>query len=474
VDRGTPEGQPEMLIYDIPPKFAIDLPIERPEIYFGEHKNSYAITNTTIDPGEFDYPSGEENKYTTYRGTGGVVLDSFLKRLMFALHYKDINILISGNINNSSRILYRRNILDMVNTMTPFLEIDNDPYLVISDKKLYWVIDAFTTSDQFPYSAPALMYGKKVNYVRNSVKIVIDAYNGAMNYYVMDDRDPILKAYSGLFPAFFRKLDEMTPDLKSHLRYSEDMFNLQCQILLRYHMTDPNVFYNNEDAWNIPGQEYEGSQGQLRSYYLVTQLPGEKQSEFILIMPFTPLNKNNMIAFLTAKCDIPTYGEMNLHLLPKDKLSYGPMQIEARINQDPEISKQLTLWGQRGSGVIRGNMLVIPIEQSLLFIQPLYLKAQSSEMPELKQVIVSFNDKIVMERDLETAIEKLFYSGTSIQIEDLDSRRSYSDRMKDLAGKAYTHYSRAEQQMKSGNWKEYGSELDKLKEVLTLMKNMRE
>lgn len=474
VDRVTPEGQPELLIYDIPPKSDIGIKIDRPELYYGEHKNAYVITNTSIKPGEFDYPWGDDNKYTTYQGTGGTKLNSFFKRLLFAVSFGDINILISGEINTNSRILYKRNIMKMVSTMTPFLEIDNDPYLVISEGKMYWVVDAFTSSDQFPYSTPMRVGGKRINYIRNSVKIVIDAYNGSMKYYVIDKKDPVIEAYAKIFPGFFRDISEISPDLKSHLRYSKSMFDIQCNILKKYHMTDPNVFYNNEDAWDLPNQIYESNEEQLKSYYLVTRLPDEKESEFIIIMPFTPFKKNNMISFLTASCDFPNYGQLKLYQLPKEKLSYGPLLIEGRIDQDPEISKQLTLWSQKGSSVIRGNMLAIPIEESLLFIEPLYLKAESSAMPELKQVIVAFNDKIVMEKDLASAIEKLFYTGSFMQMDDSNSTRPFSEKIKDLSSKAYTHYSRAEQRMKAGDWKGYGDELKKLKEVLSMMKNMKE
>jgi len=473
VDRITSEGQPEMVVYDIPPKNDIGIKIDRPEIYYGEHNNSYVITNTNIKPGEFDYPSGDENKYTTYQGNGGTVLDSFFKKIMFALSFKDINILISQAITRESRILYRRNILDMIQTLTPFIEIDSDPYIVLSEGKMYWMIDAYTVSDRFPYSMTVKVGGKEINYIRNSVKITVDAYNGTINYYVVDEKDPIIKTYMGMFPGVFKKISAMSPDLQSHVRYAAAMFEVQSNMLLRYHMTDPNMFYNNEDAWHVARQVYEGNEEEVRSYYLVTRLPGEKVSEFILTIPFTPYKKNNMIGFMTAKCDMPDYGQLQLYTLPKEKLSYGPLQIEARIDQDADISKQLTLWGQKGSGVIRGNMLAIPIEESLLFIEPLYLKADTSEMPELKRVIVSFGDKIVMEKDLNSAIEKLFYSGSLTYMNEEDSRGTYAERIKDLAGKAYTHYTRAEQSMRDGDWKQYGEELKNLKDVLTMMKNIR-
>ncbi|MBN2158326.1 MAG: UPF0182 family protein [Spirochaetes bacterium] len=470
VDKVTSEGQPEMLIYDIPPKFSINIPIERPEIYFGEHENSYIITNTSMK--EFDYPYGEENKFTVYAGTGGTKLDSFFKRVLFAAAFKDINILISGTIDENSRIHYNRNISEMVREFTPFLEFDDDPYLAIAGKKLYWIIDAYTSTDQFPYSTPIAIGSRKINYLRNSVKIVIDAYNGTMDYYIADEKDPIIKVYDGIFPGIMKPMSEMPEEIKGHLRYPEALFTVQANMLLTYHMTDPNVFYNNEDAWHIANQVFENSEEPVESYYLVTRLPDEQRDEFIVIIPFTPFKKDNMIAFLTAKCDMPDYGELKLYLLPKDKLSYGPLQIEARINQNPEISKQLTLWSQKGSSVIKGNMLAIPIEESILFIQPLYLKAQSSEMPELKRVIVSFSDRIVMEQDLPAALEALFSGRTFVDAGSL-TEGSLESRLRDLSVRAMNQYNQAEASMREGNWTKYGEHINMLKGILQRMNSLK-
>jgi uncharacterized protein len=472
VDKATPEGLPEMLVYDIPPKTNIPIEIKEPRIYYGEHENPYVITNTNITSGEFDYPYGDQNKYTQYKGNGGIVLNSFFKRLLFAISFKDINILISSNIKNESRILYTQNIKEMVKKLTPFLEFDNDPYLVLADGRLFWLIDAYTMSDKFPYSTPTRTSDGSINYIRNSVKVVIDAYNGTMDYYISDDKDPIIKTYSNIFPGLFKNIKSMPDYLASHIRYPESLFNVQSHILLRYHMTDINVFYNNEDTWDIPKQVYDGKAEPIQSYYLVTTLPGESRSEFILIRPFTPINKDNMIAFLVAKCDPPYYGNMTLYTLPKEKLSYGPMQIDARIDQDPEISKQLTLWTQKGSGVIRGNMLVIPVEESLLFIEPLYLKAETSEIPELKRVIVSFADKVIMEENLKTALEKIFLQGRYIN-ESLAFDKNIEAKLKDYAGKAYTYFLRAEEHQRNGNWSGYGEEINHLREILKIMKDIQ-
>jgi len=469
VDRISSEGLPVFMMQDIPPKSDTGITIDRPEVYYGEHKNSYAITNTSIKPGEFDYPSGEENKYTTYSGSGGIKLDSFFKRFMAAVAFGDVNLLISGNISNESRILFKRNIVEIAQTYVPFLELDDDPYLAISGGKLYWIIDAYTQSDQFPYSTPINVNGKNINYIRNSVKIIIDAYDGKISCYISDSGDPIIKAYAKIFPDLFKDLKDVPEGLKSHIRYPETIFNIQSQILLKYHMTNPNVFYNNEDAWAIPTQIYGDAEELVHSYYLVTTLPNEKRSEFILILPFTPYKKNNMTSFLTAKCDMPDYGQLQLYQLPKDKLNYGPMQIEARINQDPEISKQLTLWSQKGSSVIRGNMLAIPVKESIIYIEPLYLKAETSEMPELKKVIVSFADKIVMENDLPSALEKLFFGGGFTSDSEKSSTKGMS--LKAMAERASFHFSKSEEYMRAGNWKGYGEELENLKNILNQMKN---
>ena len=469
VDRISSEGLPVFLMQDIPTKTDTGIKIDKPEVYYGEHNNSYAITNTSIKPGEFDYPSGDENKYTTYSGTGGIKLDSFFKRFMAALAFGDVNLLISGNISNESRILFKRNIVEIAQTFVPFLDLDDDPYLVISDGKLYWIIDAYTQSDQFPYSTPINAGGKNLNYIRNSVKIIIDAYDGKISCYISDNTDPIIKAYAKIFPALFKELKDVPEGLKSHIRYPETVFNIQSYMLLKYHMTNPNVFYNNEDAWDIPTQIYGDKEEAVHSYYLVTTLPNEKRSEFILILPFTPYKKDNMTSFLTAKCDMPDYGKLQLYQLPKDKLNYGPMQIEARINQDPEISKQLTLWSQKGSNVIRGNMLAIPIKESIIYIEPLYLKAETSEMPELKKVIVSFADKIVMENDLPSALEKLFFGGEFTSASEKSSTKGMS--LKAMAERASFHFSKAEEYMRAGNWKGYGEELESLKSILNQMKS---
>ncbi|MBN1533478.1 MAG: UPF0182 family protein [Spirochaetes bacterium] len=468
VDRITPEGQPDMIIRDIPPRTTASLPVDRPEIYYGEHRNDYVIANTSIEPGEFDYPYGDENKYARYQGKGGIPIDSLFTRILAAVYFKDKNMIFMGSITPSSRLLYRRNIVDMVNTFTPFLEFDDDPYLVLSEGRLYWIIDAYTTTGQFPYSSPIEVGRRRINYIRNSVKVVIDAYDGTMTYYITDRSDPLIRTYDRIFPGVFRDITAMPPDLLAHLRYPETIFNIQSRMLLKYHMTDPTIFYNNEDAWAIPMQISENQEEPVHSYYLVTRLPKEQRDEFILILPFTPYRRNNMVSFFVAKCDQPSYGELSLYRLPKDKLSYGPMQVEARIDQDPEISSQLTLWNQKGSSVLRGNMLAIPIEESILYIEPLYLKAASSEMPELRRVIVAFGDRIVMEKDLSSSLERLFGKGGIAQ-QATAPGMTQEMRLRDLASKAYNSYQRAEQSVRQGDWAKFGEEMKQLRDLLRIM-----
>ncbi len=471
VDRITSEGLPDLLMYDIPPKSKTPIQLGRPEIYYGEHNNPFVITGTSITPGEFDYPYGDTNMYSKYEGTGGSKLDSFFKRLLFSVAFNDINILISGTITKDSRILYRRNILEIAKNLTPFLMFDNDPYPVISGDKIYWILDAYTVANRFPYSTPIKTSSGTINYIRNSVKVVIDAYNGSVAYYIADESDPVIQVYARIFGGLFKNIREMPDDLLRHIRYPEDMFTIQSHILLRYHMTNVNVFYNNEDVWAFPRQIYESSEELMESYYTVSTLPGERESEFILMIPFTPLKKDNMIAFLAAKCDPPHYGELRLYTLPKEKLNYGPMQIEARINQDTEISKQLTLWNQKGSRVIRGNMMIIPIEESLLFVEPLYLKAETSEMPELKRVIISFADRIAMEENLAASLERIFYGGDFSA--STGGALEAGSRLREYAQKAYMHYLQAEKYQREGDWAKYGEELKRLRETLSIMKNMQ-
>ncbi|NJN10404.1 MAG: COG1615 family transporter [Richelia sp. RM2_1_2] len=389
------------------------IPIGNPRIYYGELTNTYVMTRTKTQ--EFDYPSGNANEFNVYDGSGGIPIGSPLRRLLFAQYLKDWQMLLTRNFKPETKVLFRRNIRERIRRIAPFLRFDRDPYLVAADGKgttidgqptyLYWIIDAYTTSNHYPYSDP----GKnQFNYIRNSVKIVVDAYNGDVNFYIADSTDPIINTLQAIFPSMFKPLSEMPVTLRSHIRYPLDYFSIQSERLLAYHMTDSQVFYNREDLWQIPTETYGTEQQQVQPYYLITKLPTAQNEEFILLLPFTPTQRRNLIAWLAARSDGSQYGRLLLYEFPKQELVYGPQQIEALINQNPEISQQITLWNREGSRVIQGNLLVIPIEQSLLYVEPLYLEAEENSLPTLVRVIVAYDNQIVMEETLEEALGAIF------------------------------------------------------------------
>jgi uncharacterized membrane protein (UPF0182 family) len=459
VNTATKQGLPELLVKDLPPSSQY-FTIDQPEIYFGELTNDYIIVKTALE--EFDYPMGNQNKFTTYSADSGVELSSYIKKLAMAIRFGTTRIMFSKDITQESRILFNRNIKTITNTIAPFLVYDRDPYLVISNGRLFWILDGYTTSTRYPYST----YYSGINYIRNPVKAVIDTYTGETTFYMVDASDPIILTYSTIFPGLFKPFQEMPDDLKAHIRYPEDMFSIQTNAYARYHMTDPRVFYNLEDMWNIPNELYENSKIRMNPYYIIMKLPGEAEEEFILMLPFTPRNKDNMISWMYARSDPEHYGELGVINFPKQELVFGPMQIEARIDQDEKISEQLTLWGQVGSRVIRGNLLVIPVENSILYVEPLYLLAEQSQLPELKRVIVSYSDKIVMERDLDTAFAAIF----GVSKEPSPPTGGTDLTKEDLASQALLHYNRAIEELKTGNWTEFGQELKALEEVLQNMK----
>ncbi len=399
VNQVTAEGLPVLIVKDIPPQSNVDLVVTRPEIYFGELVNDHVFVNTGTK--EFDYPEGEKNVYKNYAGEGGFEVGSFFHKLALATRFKTLKIIFSQDINSDSRVLMYRNITDRVQKVVPFLRLDSDPYLVISEGRLIWLYDAYTVSEHFPYSPSIPRFG---NYVRNSVKISIDAYEGSMNFYVADQEDPIIKTYQNIFPDLFQDLSQMPEDLHSHIRYPTDLFRVQTFIYATYHMNRPQVFYNKEDQWEIP--EIDGQI--MQPYYTIMKLPGQDQEEYILMLPYTPQGKSNLSAWMVARSDGEQYGKLDVYTFPKQKLVFGPSQIVARINQDAEISRQISLWDQRGSSVIQGTLLVIPIEESLVYVRPLYLKADAGKIPELKRVIVSYEDSIAMERTLDEALAKIF------------------------------------------------------------------
>ncbi len=500
VNEVTSEGLPILLIKDLPPSFEPDLKVERPEIYYGEKTDQYVLVKTKTK--EFDYPKGDKNVYTIYQGRGGVHIKSFFRRLLFAIEFMDSQILFTTYLSPESRIMYNRRIDSRVGSIAPFLDYDGDPYLVVSEGKLYWIQDAYTTSNMYPYSRRSSKYlkNRKLNYIRNSVKVIIDAYNGDVSFYMIDEKDPIVKTYSGIFPDLFKPFDEMPAGLKKHIRYPKDLFKIQVDIYRTYHMEDVQVFYNQEDLWQTPDELYGDSRQEMEPYYIIIKLPGDDKEEFFLMLPFTPSKKDNMIAWLAARSDMPNYGNLLVYKLPKEKLIYGPMQIEARVDQQTDISRELSLWGQRGSRVIRGNLLAIPVGDSFIYVEPVYLeakqeelevpstaspkpspfrksqrrgapvspaldKSRSASLPELKRVIVAFSNRLIMEETLDKALRGVLEEGISPE-EVVSPLIPKTLDVYNLGGLALEHYNKAKDYLLQGNWAEYGKELENLEKVL--------
>ncbi len=407
VSKTVGDGFPQYLLENVPATSTAGLAITQPAIYYGQTMPGYRIVATGTK--EFDYPKGNDNVYTSYAGSGGIPLDSFWRRALFAWTKKDINILLTAYLRPESRIQMWRDVQTRIASVAPFLSLDKDPYPVLSDGKLYWIQDAYTTSDRFPYADPHQAgFGPPLNYIRNSVKVVANMYDGSVQFYVMDPKDPILAAYQRAFPGVFKTIDQLSPDLTSHLRYPEDLFAIQSDEYKTFHMTDPQVFYNREDLWVAPNETYAGAKGPMEPYYILMKLPGSDTLEYLLMTPFTPQNRNNMISWMAARCDFPGYGTKLFYELPKEKLVYGPDQIEAMIDQNPTISQQLTLWDQKGSHVIRGKLIVTPVENAFLYVVPIYLQAEGENFPQLKRVIAVTGDKVVMEPTLDLAMTNLF------------------------------------------------------------------
>ena len=500
VNEVTSEGLPILLIKDLPPSFEPDLKVERPEIYYGEKTDQYVLVKTKTK--EFDYPKGDKNVYTIYQGRGGVHIKSFFRRLLFAIEFMDSQILFTTYLSPESRIMYNRRIDSRVGSIAPFLDYDGDPYMVVSEGKLYWIQDAYTTSNMYPYSRRSSKYlkNRKLNYIRNSVKVIIDAYNGDVCFYMIDEKDPIVKTYSGIFPDLFKPFDEMPAGLKKHIRYPKDLFKIQVDIYRTYHMEDVQVFYNQEDLWQIPDELYGDSRQEMEPYYIIIKLPEDDKEEFFLMLPFTPSKKDNMIAWLAARSDMPNYGNLLVYKLPKEKLIYGPMQIEARVDQQTDISRELSLWGQRGSRVIRGNLLAIPVGDSFIYVEPVYLeakqeelevsstaspkpspfkksqkrgapvssaldKSRSASLPELKRVIVAFSNRLIMEETLDKALRGVLEEGISPE-EVVSPLIPKTLDVYNLGGLALEHYNKAKDYLLQGNWAEYGKELENLEKVL--------
>jgi uncharacterized protein len=472
VNRITSEGLPEFFIKDIPPVASTDIKITRPEIYFGEQSNEYVFVKAKRP--EFDYPIGDKNVYSHYAGKGGVPL-TFLRKMLYAVRFGAFTIMLSDDITSESRVMYYRNIKERVSRIVPFARFDSDAYLVVSPQgRLLWFVDGYTTTDRFPYSEATPRLG---NYIRNSIKAVVDAYDGSVTLYASDADDPILKTYAKIFPGILKPMDDMPIEYKRHVRYPPGMLAIQARMYLTYHMKDAQVFYNKEDLWAIPSTTVSGSEQEMEPYYTIMKLPGERQEEFILLLPFTPRNKDNMSAWMAARCDAPNYGKVIVYNFPKQKLVYGPRQIEARIDQETEISKQLSLWNQGGSQVIRGSLLAIPIEKSILYVESLYLAAEKGQLPELKRVIVAYGNAIAMEQNLDLALQKLF-GGEIIKEQGPGGAQEINttgpmqtDRQ--MAVEALSHYRKSQELLRQGNWAGYGEELRKMDDLLRTIESRK-
>jgi uncharacterized membrane protein (UPF0182 family) len=497
VNQVTPEGLPVLFIKNLPPETTVDLKVSQPAIYYGELPNDHVFVTTRTR--EFDYPRGDDNVYTTYAGDGGVSVGSFLRKALFSIRFRSIKTLLSNDLTPDSRVLYYRRIAERVRKIAPFLTYEDDRYLAIAGGRLFWIQDAYTTSGRYPYSSPAV---PGVNYIRNSVKAVVDAYHGHTRFYLVDPGDPIAATISRVFPGLLRPLAEMPEGLRGRLRYPQGIFGLQVSMFSTYHMTNPAVFYNKEDQWEVPSIESVGERpSRMLPYYTIMKLHGEDRAEFIQMLPLTPRQKDNLAAWMVARSDDPNYGRLLVFQFPKQKVIFGPRQVVARINQDQVIAPQITLWNQQGSEVIQGNLLVIPIEESMIYIRPLYLRSAGGRIPELKRVIVAYQNQIVMEETLDNALNRIFTRGggatpvsgigpTAATIAPaagqpvaappttptgapppatpappaalIDAGASRDE----LIAAARAAYERAVRAQREGNWAQYGEEIERLGKIL--------
>lgn len=477
-------GLPALYVKDIPPVSDGGPKITEPRIYFGEEIDSYAIVKTGEK--EFDYPKGDKNVYTEYSGKDGVAIGGIGARLLYSYYFGDVNILFSKSITAESRLIFRRNVQERIKRIAPFLRLDNDPYMVVSGGKLYWMQDAYTVSAAFPYSKR--IDDGSTNYIRNAVKVVLDAYNGSVDFYVADAADPVIKTYARIYPGLFKPANAMPADLHHHLRYPEDLFAIQAQMFRAYHMQAPEVFYNREDLWQFPrrptGEDGSDAEAKMAPYFINMRLPGEAKTEFVLMLPMVPSQRENMIAWLAARCDEPGYGKLIVYTFPKEKLVYGPYQINALINQNTDVSQQISLWNQMGSRIIHGNLMVVPIENSLLYVAPLYLRAASGQLPELKRVIAVYNGKVVMEETLAKALAALFPppQGASkdagqdavagpapTPVDALNAAAKAGGPTANAARAALDHYNAALAKLKAGDFAGFGAELTAMKPLLEEM-----
>ncbi|MGD9906686.1 MAG: UPF0182 family protein [Vicinamibacterales bacterium] len=505
VNQVTPEGLPVLFVRDLPPVSTVNLPVEEPSLYFGELSNEYAVVRTRAR--EFHYPKGDDNVFSSYEGRGGIVLDSWWKKLAFAMRFRHYQLLLSDDITTESRLIFDRQIARRAQKIAPFLTFDDDPYLVVDGGRLYWMLDAYTLTDRYPYAAEG---AARVAYIRNAAKVVVDAYHGTTTFYLAEPDDPIVRAYARAFPSLFTPLDEMPAGLRRHVRYPEGIFAIQAAVYSTYHMTSPAVFYNKEDQWEMPTIDSGGQAVRMSPYYTIMKLPGEARAEFIQMLPFTPRRRDNLASWLVARSDGAQYGQLMAFEFPKQKLVFGPRQVVARINQDQVIAPQITLWNQQGSEVIQGTLMVIPIEESLLYVRPMYLRAQAGRIPELTRVIVAYQNSIVMERTLDAALARLFspeaVAARRTQVTDAAATDGSSappapDADADagavppatpaaapattvpsaiaslppgpLAAEAQATYQRAIAAQRAGDWATYGAELSRLGQILELLARPR-
>lgn len=474
VDAVTANGQPDIIVKNIPPESeAKDTDITRPEIYFGELTNDYVIVNT--DEQEFDYPNGNENSYSTYKGKAGIKLN-LLNRILFSVREGSMKLLVSSNVNSDSRIIINRNIKDRVEKLMPYLSYEKDPYMTVVNGKLYWIVDAYTTSSYYPYSEPYSGEVGSTNYIRNSVKVVVDAYNGDTTFYVVDQDDPVARTYQKIYPTLFKDVKEMPEGIRKHIRYPNSLLKIQAGVYTKYHMDQVKVFYQDEDLWDIAHQIYGTEEKEMDPSYFIFELPDEKKAEFINMIPFTPKSKQNMTAIMMARNDGNRYGQLLVYKFPKNKTVYGPMQIEAQIDQNTEISKEFSLWNSSGSKYRRGDLFVIPINNSIMYVEPVYLEASNQAIPEMKRVIVAYGDKIAYESTLEDALADLFgedENGGQSQSASASSGKNNSEKSntKELIQKANEAYENAVNAQKSGNWKKYGDYLDELEKYLNQLED---
>ncbi len=476
VNRISPEGLPEFFLKDIPPAGSGLPKVTRPEIYYGELGNDYVFVRTRSQ--ELDYPSGDQNVYTRYHGRGGIPVASLLTKLAFTLRFGELKLLLSDDLTPDSRVMIYRDIGARVRTAAPFLRFDRDPYLVVTeDGRLVWIADGYTTSDRYPYAQPV----RGFNYIRNSVKATVDAYHGTVTFYIADPADPVIGTYAKAFPGLLRPLAEMPKDLLAHIRYPEDLFAVQARMYATYHMQDPQVFYNKEDLWTIPRLPQEGRDREMDPYFTIMRLPGEPKEEFILLEAFNPSGRDNMIGLMAARADAPNYGRLIAYNFPKQKLVYGPRNIDARINQDPVISQQISLWNQQGSRVLRGALFAIPIDQSLIYVLPLYLAAeQGGALPELRRVVVVYGNKIAMEPSLELSLQRIF--GGQLRGEEAAQRPAspgvpavgvMEGVLAGLVQRAWDAWQKAQEALRRGDWTAYGQEQKRLEEALRQLKEPR-